>query len=424
MRRSPWTVLVVCSLLPVALSGIGRAQTNFQPIYLFGGSGSFDGEAPNGGLIADQDGNLYGTTRLGGTGASGTVYELTPAANGYTETILHNFDGTDGADPFANVVMDANGNLYGTTEAYGLYRQGNVFELSPASDGSWNFHVLHSFTGGADGGESETGLIIDSRGNLYGTTGTGGILNGPCGYGCGVVFELSPTAEGSWHETVLYSFTGGNDGSGPYGSLIRDGAGNLYGTTVEGGNYRTCGGPGCGVVFELSPSRSGNWSESVLYAFKGGRDGFYPNSQLAPDASGNLYGTAAGGNRQSDCPNDCGVIFEVSRETGRWLESVIHAFTGKEDGSGANGGVTFDAEGDLYAASGEGGDRGGGVALKLSKGAAGGWTGMVLHSFQATGYYGSYPSGGFFLDTLGNVYGTAAGPADYSNGGIVYELSK
>jgi uncharacterized repeat protein (TIGR03803 family) len=184
-----------------------------------------------------------------------------------------------------------------------------VFKLSPMSGGGWQETVLHTFSGGSDGAASVANLIMDASGNLYGTTSAGGDLSTTCFQtGCGVVFELSPDSGGGWTETVLHTF-GGADGSFPMAGLAMDSAGNLYGTTLRGGNLSVCGGSGCGGVFELSPKVGGGWTETVLHKFgAGGRDGINPQGGVILDAAGNLYGTTRGGG-----DNTQGTVFKISR---------------------------------------------------------------------------------------------------------------
>jgi uncharacterized repeat protein (TIGR03803 family) len=256
-------------------------------LYTFAHNGS-DPSNPWSGLISDTAGNLYGTGIGGGAYYYGAVFELTPAAGGtWTETVLHSFahNGYDGTSPYGGLVFDSAGNLYGTTTeggAYGEYGWGTVYELSPAAGGGWTETVLHNFNDdGTDGTLPEAGLIVDASGNLYGTTSEGGAFN------FGTVFELSPAAGGGWTETVLHTFNqDGTDGVLPYCSLILDASGNLYGTTTAGGNFNK------GTVFELAPAAGGGWTETVLYSFHGvGRDGSGPYGGLVSDAAGNLYGT-------------------------------------------------------------------------------------------------------------------------------------
>ena len=227
-------------------------------------------------VILDAEGNLYGTTASGGAGGWGTVFEVTPP---HTETVLYNFtDGADGGNPQSGLIVDRQGNLYGTTSQGGAYDYGTVFELSATGTET----VLYSFTGGADGGFPLAGLVRDANGNLYGTTYEGGAYGfGYMGYG--TVFELSQAGK----ETVLYSFTGGADGGNPQGGLVRDKQGNLYGTTVGGGVPGCVVDIGCGVVFEVAA----DGTEQLLYSFTGGADGANPIAGLVLDKKGNLYGT-------------------------------------------------------------------------------------------------------------------------------------
>jgi len=287
---------------------------------------STDGSEPLGDLIRDANGNLYGTTLWGGNGCSapgcGTVFKVDPQGN---ETILYNFAGSpnDGAVPSGSLLLDADGNLYGTTENGGKYNYGTVFELSPSGSG-WKVQVLYSFTLGSDGGYPLAGLVADPQGNLYGTAS----LGGNCAEGgCGVVFELSPTGSG-WALTVIHNFTGSPDGASPTATLLRDSAGNLYGTTNSGGLTGICSwegtGDGCGTVFELTPTRSG-WMETILYSFTGAADGAVPlYGALVMDGRGNLYGVTTWGGDLSatnpGCKNflgsqvGCGVVFKLSQD--------------------------------------------------------------------------------------------------------------
>lgn len=223
--------------------------------------------------------------------ASALVLLLTFSATSRasTETVLYTFTGTpDGSAPYSPLVRDKKGNFYGVTAAGGTNRQGTVYEISPTPKGGWTETVLHEFaSNGVDGYSPGSGLTLDKAGNLYGTTIFGGT------YVYGTVFELSPSKTGSWTETILYNFTGGNDGGLPqYGSLIFDAEGNLYGTTQNAGIN------GYGVAFELSPSPEGEWTETVLHAFaEDATDGGYPMA-VAFDKKGNLYGAAAQGGGQ------------------------------------------------------------------------------------------------------------------------------
>jgi uncharacterized repeat protein (TIGR03803 family) len=192
-----------------------------------------DGENPNGGVIFDSAGNLYGTTQLGGTNGAGVVYELSKSGSEWVETVLYNFQGrSDGANPMGDLVFDRLGNLYGTTSA----PTGSIFELSPSQNG-WTFTVIHDFDD--DGPGPQTGVAIDGDGNLFGTTLSGA-------YGYGEIFEVTPDQNGGWTYTDLYDFFGAQDGSQPYGAVLLDANGNLFGTAREGGSH------GNGVVWEIA----------------------------------------------------------------------------------------------------------------------------------------------------------------------------
>jgi len=242
-------------------------------------TGTPNGCYPSGGVTRDQAGNLYGTTSAGGPSGRGVVYEIDPAGQ---ETVLYSFTGNVGV-PSA-VIRDSAGNLYGTTSDGGVEGCGAVYKLDPPGQ----FTVLYSFTGGANGAGPVSGLIRDSDGNLYGATVGGG--SSTCLGGCGVVYKLDT----SGHETVLYSFTGAADGANPSSGVINDPAGNLYGTTEYGGITSQCVGEfskGCGVVYKLNATGG----ETVLYNFTGGADVSYPSGGLVRDSAGNLYGTSTSG---------------------------------------------------------------------------------------------------------------------------------
>lgn len=245
-----------------------------------------DGSDPQG-LMMDAAGNLYGLTDEGGLHGFGIAYELSPSQGGWTETVLYNFSsGGYGNFGSYSLVQDATGNLYGTIFSGGTYGAGLVFELSPNAGGEWTETVLHNFGNGSDGQYPEAGVIMDAAGNLYGVTYQGGTYCSALS-GCGTVYEVSP-GEGGWTESVLHNFDE-NDGLHPWATLIMDASGNLYGTTNQGGS--NCAPFGCGTVFELSPGEGGVWSETVLLSFNGASDGWSPQAPLIRDAAGNLYGT-------------------------------------------------------------------------------------------------------------------------------------
>jgi len=317
---------------------------------LYSFTGGANGYYPDGNVIADKRGNLYGTTyyggntRCGGNGC-GTVYRL--AADG-TETVLHAFSGgRDGAAPLSSLV-ESKGKYYGTTTQGGTrdcgpYNCGTVFEIAATGEE----RVVHRFPGGADGAYPGSSLIADAGGNLYGTTELGG-GSGCSGSGCGTVFKIAPDGV----ETVLHAFAGGSDGSGPSSSLIQDASGNLYGTTAIGGGS-SCQGFGCGTVFKIDT----NGKEKILYSFDGTTDGNWPWGNLIIDKAGNLYGTTDIGGSGS------GVAFRLAADG---TESVLHSFTGGNDGDQPNG-LIADAKGALYGATIFGGTGGEGVVFRLKE---------------------------------------------------------
>ncbi len=294
---------------------------------LYSFAGGNDGRRPEAGLVRDKSANLYGTTNQGGPADQGTVFRLAPDG---TETVLHAFaGGSDGGFPQANLIIDKQGNLYGTATEGGS-GHGTIFRVAP--DGS--FTTLHEFGGASDGEYPMSWLIADGKGNLYGTTLAGGV------HGFGTVFRLSP--RGTFK--VLYAFQGGNDGASSQAGLIRDASGNLYGTTRNGGGAGCI--YGCGTIFKLAP----DGTESVLYAFTGGSDGGEPYGGVVADGLGNLYGsTITGGSSQG-----LGVVFELA--SGGNLK-VLHTFQGASDGAWPEAGVVLDSAGRIYGTSyGEGPD--------------------------------------------------------------------
>jgi uncharacterized repeat protein (TIGR03803 family) len=393
------------------------AQSKGKTLYEF--TGGTDGSQPFAGVVFDQAGNLYGTTYYGGTSQIGTVFELSPkAGEGWKEKVLYDFTGSDGAYPLAGVVFDQAGSLYGTTQQGGDGGQGpgNAFMLAPKSRGTWAESVLFGFCLGnacSYGDIIGAGLIFDEAGNLYGTTQLGGDLSCYNGYGCGVVFQLTPNPEGSWTENVLYSFTGGADGGYPVAGLIFDTAGNLYGTAPGGGVN------GDGVVFELTPNPGGPWTESVLYSFcslANCADGSGPSAGLIFDSTGRIYGTAPGGGAYGS-----GVVFKLTpNPDGSWKEKLLHQFTGGKDGGGPGGSLIFDKAGNLYGAASNGGAGSYGVVFKLAPNPKGGWNETVLDAFGD--HPGAYPTGSLVFDAAGNLYGTTSGDRA-TTFGTVFEIT-
>ncbi len=286
------------------------------------------------------------------------------------EKVLHNL-GDDGAEPTGSLLMDAAGNFYGTASSGGIHNGGTVFKLTPRDGGGFRSQVLYSFGNGTgtDGAFPNGSLIMDGAGNLYGTTAGGGIHPGCENEGCGTVFELSPNGSAGWTEQVLHSFGGGTDGARPFAGLIMDGAGNLYGTTFEGGIHQTCSqNTSCGTVFELSPREGGGWTERVLHSFGEGFDGTNPDAGLLIDAAGNLYGTTVwGGIVVCEPYFDCGTAFELSpREGGGWTEKVLHSFGSGYDGINPEGALIMDGAGNLYGTTWLGGVNQAGTVFEIT----------------------------------------------------------
>ncbi len=384
--------------------------------------GAREGINPEANVIFDSAGNLFGTTYEGGTigcfGGSincGTVFELSPRSDGtWAEKTIHNFNGNDGAASTAGLIVDASGNLYGTTAYGGTDYYGVVFELLPTKNGGWVEKVLHQFeVNGVDGLTPYGSLVFDRAGNLYGTTSVGGAYDG------GVVFELSPTPGGNWNETVIHNFASDStDGANPFDALIIDAAGNLYGTTPGGGTY------GYGTVFELSPMAGGSWNETILHNFNFNRvDGVQTYAGLTFDNHGNLYGTTPGGGT-----NEHGTVFElIPTGGGQWTENILHNFNGDKksgDGTEANTSVTIDSAGNIFGTTLSGGAYGHGTVFELSPAAGGVWTETILVNFS--GDNGGQPAGAVIMDATGNLYGTTirGGIGQLHGDGVVFEIQR
>ncbi len=415
-----------------AASVTATSGYNYQVLYSFGAT-TTDAKAPETDLIQDTAGNLYGTTFSGGAAGLftfGTIFKL-DATGG--ESVLYSFcsatNCTDGMNPRPNLVQDAAGNLYGTTTGGGT-GAGVVFRLAPPvqSDENWTQTVLYSFgASNTDGSGPLAGLIQDAEDNLYGTTSDGGANND------GTVYMLAPPSQsgGSWTETVLYSFgASSTDGMVPYAGLVRDTAGNLYGTTAGGGS----GSGGGGTAFTLAPpsQSGGSWTETVLYNFCSATncaDGYSPIAGLMQDAAGNLYGTTPyGGANPGADPYGYGggTVFKLappSQSGGSWTETVIYNFCSAAscvDGSSPEAGLIQDAAGSLYSTtvfgganpniSAGGGGSGGGTVFKLTPSASSGgnWTQTVLYNFCAATNCtdGFSPFDALIQDAAGNLYGT------------------
>ncbi len=344
-------------------------------------AGTPDGATPSSGITMDASGNLYGTTSFGGADAQGVIYKVSTSGQ---ETVLHSFMGApDGSFPSSGVVLDNADNLYGTTFDGGSDNNGVVYMLSASGQQT----ILYNFSGRTDGG-NPTGLIRDTAGDLFGSTESGGT-------GSGVVYKLSPSGV----QTILHSFRGGLDGELPQGNLVRDSSGNLYGITYVGGSASS------GTVFKVTP----HGQETVLYSFPGGTGGYYPEGSLSRDAAGNLYGTTAEGGVAY------GLVYQLSAAG---AETVLLSFPGAPDGYSPESGVILDARGNLFGTTVTGGATAEGTVYEVS--ASGG--DKVLHTFEG-GSDGIYPYGGVVRDMAGNLYGTTFAGGT-GNQGIVYQLNE
>lgn len=313
------TLLVLTSGAWATTPDAGTATFNVLYDFTYGND---IGTSPSGTLILDTAGNLYGTAGNAGANWGGSVFELTPNNGTWTANVLYSFgsSGVDGIIPIGSLVRDAKGNLYGTTNSGGADGYGTVYELSPSGSGGYTETILYNFTGGQDGGGPQAGLVLKS-GSLYGTANSGGAGN------AGTVFELSPPKKKAhpWTFSVLHPFST-SDGSTPQAKLIFDTKGNLYGTTTWGGTGAN------GVVFELTPS-GGTWTETVLYNFQGGSDGAQPSAPVLL-TGGSLYGTTQAGGVYSG-----GTVFQLTPSNGSWAESILYSFTGENGGTGVNDGA-------------------------------------------------------------------------------------
>jgi uncharacterized repeat protein (TIGR03803 family) len=386
---SPLRVAVFVLLFTIGTITGSRAAATEKVLFSFGSFPGDDGQNPEGGLVFDKAGNLYGTTAAGGDkGSFGTVYELSPSDGGWTETVLYSFctGCANGSSPIGSLAIDAEGNLYGTTYAGGSGCGGGggcgtVFELSPGAEG-WTETVLYTFSG-SDGAYPVAGLVFDKAGNLYGTTPYGGTSKN-CTFGsttgCGVVFELIKNPNGDWTETVLYSFKHGKDGDTPSARLTLDGTGQLYGTTAGNASNDP------GTVFKLVQTKTGNWAETVLYRFAGAPDGNSPEADVVLDSAGSIYGTTrygGTGNCSAYGYSGCGTVFKLQLSGTTWSESVLHSFTVGKNGEDPATGLVFNAKGDLYGTTVEDEDNCGTV-FQLTPTSGGKWNLESLHQFECS----------------------------------------
>jgi len=447
---------IVLVVVVGSLASAASAEWKEKVLYSF--QGVPDGAVPAGGVVFDKAGNLYGATEDGGSsscdspGQCGTVYQLAPPTQkggAWTETVRYVFKGhayNDGATPEGGVLIDQAGNLYGTT-GYGgsgpctllggAVGCGTVYELSPpAKQGDpWTETVLYSFQGGNDGYVASGDLVFDRAGNLYGATLFGGGKGTTCDslYGgqCGTVFKLSPpkTKGGKWTEKVLHSFAGiesgkqYGDGAVPNGGLTLDSKGAIYGTTYIGGYNCPHGeGQGCGTVFALRrPMTPGSgWAENVIHRFDpNSSDGAYPPMGLLFDSQGRLCGTTQIGGLVG-----YGTVFRLAPPTqtrNGWSETLLYDFTGRQDGGPPMTGLTIDTKGRLYGTA-LGGLYASGTVFRLERAQISQplWTFGLLYSFRGTPD-GHYPAANLIFNTVGSIYGTTQGGGG-SGYGTVFQL--
>ncbi len=387
-------VSLIAVLFPALISQTAASQT-YTVIHNFTGKGS-DGATPYGGPILDRSGNLYGTTYLGGSFGNGSVYRLAPNGSLWTYTSLYSFKaepdgsgpafgslamapngalfgttegggffgtafevcaclptreivihsfgtGTDGAQPIGGAVLDAAGNVYGTTSLGGANGNGTVFEIKRSGQ-TWTESVLYNFTSGTDAINPPAGVTLDTHGNIFGTASQGGADGG------GAVYELSPSGS-TWKETILYNFQGLNDGQNPVGGVVLDQAGNLYGTTFDGGVN------GGGTVYELSPSGAG-WTFTTLYSFTGGYGGPYNKLTLA---KGSIYGFT-----NAEGANGLGSVFKLTKTNGTWTMTDLYDFPGGNNGGSPYGSVAVDSNGNVFGTAVVGGTQNQGVIFEIT----------------------------------------------------------
>jgi uncharacterized repeat protein (TIGR03803 family) len=386
----PAFLVGLLAFVPVLFLTQSAVAQSFTELYAFNSSGNLsDGGSPEAGVTRDTEGNLYGTTFFGGTGTGcdiyfagcGTVFKVDTSG---AETVLHSFGGAhDGWNPTARLILDAAGNLYGTTGYGGAHGRGTVFKVDKAG----NETIIHSFAGGTDGDRPNAGLVEDAAGNLYGTTQYGG--RGCDGQGCGTVFRISPDGR----ETVLYRFADFPDGASPLGGVALDSLGNIYGTTWLGGTHSF------GTVFKIDMCGG----EKVLHSFAGGSDGANPLDAPVLDKAGNMYGTTAAGGASGSTPLGLGTLFKVDTAG---HESILYSFTGGSDGANPYAHLLVDTSGDLYGTASSGGCCGQGSVFKFSDGSLIPLYGFSTPNSNGENADGQYPMGGLITDSAGNLYGT------------------
>lgn len=405
--------LALASTFAAVSSQPARAQT-FAVIHNFGGRS--DGSYPYDGLTMDRAGNFYGTTYQGGSNGQGMVFKLSKHNGNWIFAPIYSFrGGNDGAFPYAGVTIGPDGGLYGTTSSGGHGAPhcaggcGTVYRLTPPANVCqrtscpWNETVLYNFyDAGLQLGNPWAGVIFDSAGNMYGTTTQGGTVQCPnSSLGCGTVYELVRNGA-SWSAVVLYSFTGGSDGSIPYAGLVMDAAGNLYGATYYSEAFE-----GYGAIVELVKNGT-SWTERTLYNFTGGTDGGNPYSSLIFDSAGNLYGGTSSANGGALD----GVAFELSPSGNNWNYSVLASYDGSIVQS-----LSLDSAGNLYGTTLFGGAHEFGSVFKLTY-SGGTWTSTDLYDFDYHDHGANSPWSWVSIDSSGNLFGTTNSGGTIGSGTI------
>ena len=421
MRRSIlWGVTILfLALACVRLASPPNAAAASSSKIIYSFAGGADGANPESDLIMDAAGNLYGTTYEGGMGC-GTVFELSRVKDGWKQRVLYSFGNVsnDGCGPTAGLVFDSTGNLYGTTGGGGIPNCnengcGTAFKLAPNSRGGWTESILYSFTdSNGDGRNPNTDLVFDSKGSLYGTTQAGGVNAA----GCGTVFKLTPNQDGTWTESTIHAFACAPDGASPASAVVLNPNGDIYGTTAHGGTEE-CGDSlfgGCGAVYKLTPNPGGDLTETVIYSFHRFQGtARTPSGGLLFTADGQLLGSGSiGGDR-------FGALFQLQQTKKGWEQTVLYRFYGSPDGAYPVGRLAMALSGNLYGVTMEGGANqsiAGGTVFELEH-VGGRWKEHVLFSANNTAYN---PQAGPTVDSQGHVYGTFAGGDN--NFGAVYEI--
>ncbi|HEY7095548.1 MAG TPA: choice-of-anchor tandem repeat GloVer-containing protein, partial [Terriglobales bacterium] len=429
---------VVSSFMLLALL-TGSAAASEKVLYRF--QGQADGNGPTAGLVKDSAGNLYGTTSSGGLGqcfgfGCGTAFQLVPQQDGtYVKNILHTFaaNQSDGGYPVGTLAIDGAGNLYGVTEQGGTGPCdtilgggcGVVYRLSPGPSNTFTYTILYNFATGFasdDGTYPNAGVVLDSAGNLYGTTEFGGDFF--CD--CGIVYQLQPTQQGPWTEKILYTFIGisqgGSDVSFPHSGVVLDRNGNLFGSTTGGGD-KNCN-LGCGGVYELIPNGDGTYQEVVLDVFHGGRDGEQPEGGVIVDAGGNIFGTTEFGGGGTGCNNGgfgCGTVFAMRKMPTGYKKQILFRFDGAGQGYAPSAELTIGSKHNLFGTVQAGGANSLGLVFRLTP-AAGAWKETILYDFPG-GQDGAGPLSGLLSDGKGGFFGTTNDGGGAPDAGTVFQLA-